>query len=337
MKKTAFISVLFLLLVVAPLQAANIHLHFFESADSVLTDERFQRYSFSALVDEKITVVAYSLEADAIPMLTVFDTIGSTLVENSNDEALSAVAVQFTAPENGIYTFLVSRQTDVGGLIRVMVFEGDPIEEDRTLQDTVDPLLPARAFLFAGDETDPVEVNISVIDDDDPDTPALEIYAARGTDIELPPLEERTTPIESVTWENNDPERLYTVNVRALPDPVAAIKGYLSPWHQTGDPITFGVQIEEGGPVEEVIRPTCQAQIRETVQSYTGPDAEAYPSSSLFQAGQNIEIVGTNGDFYLIVDPDSDTGGSWIPMISIELVSALESVDCSRVVEVDAP
>lgn len=337
MRRLIAVLVVTLLVGYLPAQAANIHLHFFESVDSFLTEERFQRYSFQALEEEKITIVAYGLENDTIPMLTVFDTIGSTLVENPNEEGLSAAAVQFTAVENGIYTFLVSRQTDEGGLVRVMIFEGDPIKEDRTLQDTVDPLLPARAFLFAGDETDPVEISISVIDDDDPDTPTPEIYASRGTDIELPPLEERTTPIQSQLWENTDPERLYTVNVRASPEPVAHLNGYLSYGQQTTGPIQFGIQSGEGGEPEMVVRPICQARVLETVQSFGGPSAEDYDPASLFQAGQEIEIVGMNGLFYLIVDPDSETGGSWIPMASIEFISIPDSVDCSRVVEVEAP
>lgn len=333
----AVIMVLCCVLAAIPTSAANIHLHYFESIDAFLTRERFQRYSFSALEDEEVTIVAYGLENDTIPELTVFDTLGSTLIENPNEEGLSAVAVQFTTPENGIYTFLVSRQTDAGGLVRVMVFEGDPLVDDRSLVDTVDPLLPARAFLFAGDEVDPVEIRISVVDDDDPETPAPEVFASRGTDIELPPLEERTTPVTTQEWENTQSERVYTVNIRALPEPVARVNGYFSRTRQETGSGILQIDVEEGGEPEQVIRPVCVAFVLESLQAYSGPNADNYAPSILLQRGQEIEIIGEHNGFFLIVDTESETGGSWIPSVSVDIPAGLESEDCSRVVEVDAP
>lgn len=317
--------------------AANIHLRYFESIDVFLTEERFQSYSFSALADENVTIIAYGLENETVPALTVFDTIGSTLIENPNLESVPAAAVQFTVPENGIYTFLVSRQTDSGGLIRVMVFEGDPLTDDRTLIDTVDPLLPARAFLFAGDETDPVEVQISVVTDDDTTIKPPEVFASRGTDVDLPPLAERTEPVTSRAWENTDSERIYTINVRAIPEPVAHVNGFFSRTQQTSGIAQLQVDVNEGGPPEEVNRPVCRAFVLANGSSFTGPSEEDYEVFSDLTRGQEVEIVGENGDFFLIVDPNSPTGGSWIRKDALDIPGGLESEDCSRVEEVAAP
>ncbi len=339
MRKLGLLLGCLLLLGTFSANAANIHLRYFESVDAFLTEERFQRYSFAGLADEEITIVAYGLDENVIPTLTVFDTIGSTLIENPNEDELSAVAVRFTVTENGIYTFLVSRQTDEGGLIRVMVFEGDPLTDDRSLLDEVDPLLPARAFLFAGDEVDPVEIQISVVDDDDPETSQVKVYASRGTDVELPPLEERTEPVTTRIWENTDSERIYTVNIRALPEPVAHVNGFFSRKQQEDLPDSGILQIDvnEGGEPEPVKRPLCIAFVLETVQSFGGPSAEDYPPATLLNRGEEVEIVGQNGEFLLIVDPNSDTGGSWIPSVSVDIPSGLDSEDCSRVQEVAAP
>lgn len=322
-----------------PVHAANIHLRYFESADLLLTEERFQRYSFSALAGENVTIVVYGLDESVIPMLTLFDPAGSTLLDNPNEDGKHVVAAKFTPAENGIYTFLVTRQTEAGGLIRVMVFEGEPLTDDRSLLDEVDPLLPARAYLFAGDDIDPVEIEISVVEDDDPQTPAPDVYAARGTDVELPPLEERTQPVTRRSWRNDNSERVYTLNVRALPEPILHINGFFSRTKQD-TPATkaiLRVDVNEGGVPEFVARPTCGGFVLESVTSYGGPSTETYQEGTALNRGQSIEIVGENAEFYLIVDPNSETGGTWVAKDTVDVPVGLESEECERVEEVEEP
>lgn len=323
-------------------QATNIHVRFFESADTVLTEDRFQLFSLAALEDENITIVVYGLTDELVPAVTLFDTQGNTLQEDLNPDNDSVAVVQATIPENGLYTFLVSRQSDVGGLVRIMAFEGEPYSGDLTIRDTIDPFLPSRAFFAEGDPSDPVVMQVELIEDDSiPENLAVtEVFASRGTNETLPPLDERMTPVQVASWENERGDVFYTLNVRPTPEQLPSanrITEFESVQAQTVQPSQFLFNLGEGS--EEIIdlaRPVCSAVSNQDVPTYAGPSFE-FPVIGQLATDTPVELVGQNDIFYLIIDLNSDTGGSWVEQDAINVTSGIDSENCGRVQAVNAP
>jgi hypothetical protein len=319
------------------LKAANIHIRYFESADAYLTDKSFQIFSFSALEGEKVTIVAYGLDEGVIPAMTLLDTEGRTMQESLNPEGRQAVVIETTIPVNGIYTFVVNRTSEVGGLIRVMVFEGDPVADSSSLLDTVDPFLPSRAYLLAGSETKPVKITISVQEVNSGDVP--ELFVSRGTRETPPPLEERVNPIRDVvTWTNDRGDTFYTFNVRATPEPLGSAfrsRDVASYRRQTTGLPTIRLDVNEGSETPEFIfRSRCAAITRGSIPWLAGPGGE-YAVLGMLGKSAVLQIVGEQGDYFQIVQPDSPTGGGWVLKSDLNLNGNIG--DCQRVEDVPAP
>jgi len=318
-----------------PLTAhANIiHLRYFESADAFLTTEQFQQFSFSALQEEKVTLVAYGLEDGLVPALTLLDVDGRVLAEALNVAQNPVVDLTFVVPQNGLYNFLVSRQSENGGLVRVMLFEGDPLKDDLSLLDTIDPFLPSRAFLLGGDDVNPVRVRIAITENM---TAGDGVFASRGTQLQVPPQQERFTPVKVAEWLNDNGQIFYTLNIRTFPEPLPTTFKNRALFAQTRQASAglIRIDVNEGGEPTLVDRPQCVGFVQGGVFS-NGPSA-VYNQFAAPQIGAEVEIVGQHSTYFLVVDPSNPTGGSWIDKSHISF-PASDDLDCGRVQEMSGP
>jgi hypothetical protein len=332
--------VLGIMLIAAPAGAANVLMRYFESADVILTDEQFQFFSYSALEGEEITIVAYGLDEGMVPALTLLDQNSSTVAEDPNIESEPVAVIEYTTPVNGVYTFSVNRLTDAGGLMRVMVFTGDALGGDYSLLDTIDPLLPSRAYLVSAPESGSSSMTIQVEPTAGTTGDGPLVYASRGTAEEVPALDERTTAIEERTWVNEAGEVFYTVNVRATPEPLpfaSKLAGFFDMQVQQLETATIHMDIGEGSDNPEFIpRPECRAEIQSSTELLAGP-SDDYISLGQIPSGQAVEIAGENGDYFLVFDANNPTGASWVLKSSVRPVSDLTGEDCARVELVPAP
>jgi len=326
----ALFLVFSLLLGVVNAQAANIHLHFFESIDTTLEEQRFQTFSFFADAGEPITIVSYGLQDGAAPSLVLLDTMGATLKEDLNTNGLPVATVEATLPQAGIYTFVVSRVSEQGGVFRVMVFSGDPLKAGQTYMDTIDPLLPARAYLLAGIGDINTEIQLEVVPDASGNPVPNEIYVSRGTDQDPPPLAERLNPGSVFSWVNEAGVTFYTITARATPELMPTSgkpRGLLSLMAQTLDLGFVKIQVApENTPQEEpsedivfIRRDQLIGQITYPTAKLAGPGGN-YRQQDITESGTQFEIVAQSGNYFLVVDPNSLTGGSWIRKDRFELV-----------------
>lgn len=333
---------LFFIGMVGTAHATNIHVRYFEAADAVLTENRFQLFSLAALEGEEITVVVYGLSEGIVPAITLFDPLGNPLVEELNPDNEPVVVIETTIPENGMYTFLVSRQTDVGGLIRVMAFEGDPFAGDVTIRDTIDPFLPARAFFAEGDPGNPILMGIELIENEaaSDDIAVTEIFASRGTSEEVPPVEERQNPVQAANWTNSRGDVFYTLTVRTSPELFPSsnrLSRFASTLTQSLNPGEYLLSLGQGSEdIIDFLRPVCSAFTTSATETVGGP-SDDYPATGELDALTPVELVGENGDYFLIVDPNSETGASWVEKSSIDVQFDLNSDSCGRVQDVEAP
>jgi hypothetical protein len=328
-----------LLILAAPGGANSIHVRSFESADVIFSEQQLQLFSVAALQGEKLTLVVYGLDEGVQPYISLFDVNGVTIGEDLNSDGDQIAVLEVTIPENGLYTFVVSRLSENGGLMRVMVFEGEPLQGDLSLLDTIDPLLPSRAYFVEGAEAAPVIMTLSVLDDENEDTPTPQVYASRGTEVSLPPTEERLQAVDQVSWENEAGDIFYTLNVRALPEilPTSSkLGGQLRQAAQFLDLTNIRLDIGAGGVLEALSRPVCNARARNGAVGRLGP-GDQYREVTRFNANQALELVGESGDFYLVVDANSPTGGSWVEKSSVNSESDLAGLACSRVEPFAAP
>ena len=368
MRKLAIAPVLIILMLVmvAPTGAANIHMHFFESADAFLTAEQFQLFSYAALENDEVTIVAYGLEENVQPSISLFDTDGVTMTEDLNTDELQVAVVQAVMPANGLYTFLVSRISEDEGLIRVMLFQGTPLI-DLSVLDEIDPFLPSVAYMLAGDEENPVEVRLVVTGaieveaplevaateeptdatatpsptpDKSQAAPALpQIFASRGTEIEVPPLEERITPVTEVSWVNDNSDYFYTLNVRSFPDPVTTsqkLNAQFSRMRQVVNGAT--IQTDIGDPEEtlDLTRDYCTGSIIPNATLLMGPGTDYRDALTTLSSEEETEIVAQNGNYFLIVDLESPTGGTWVLKSEFLIDDALLE-SCLNIPEVEPP
>lgn len=309
--------------------ANTIHLRYFESADMLLTDSRFQLYSVAALEGEQVTLVAYGLDEGLIPSVSLFDINGLTIAETTNPDQQPVAVLEVTIPATGLYTILVSRQSEVGGVARLMLFEGDPLRDIRFL-DTVDPFLPSRAYLIEAD-TDGV-ISVSVMDDDDPQTPLPLVFASRGTENAPPPAQERLTPIDRFSWQTSQGAVFYTLNLQASPDSLLPTSGklgaFLSRSAQFLSLATIQVEIGEGAEVLDFFgRDLCTGTTNADSDLLAGPGQQFIVVGRLAQSSA-VEIIGSADQFWLVVNPTSPTGGSFIPKAAVNLTSSQD--DCCR-------
>ncbi|NJL95710.1 MAG: hypothetical protein HC915_19265 [Anaerolineae bacterium] len=282
-RKLILSCVMALLLISAALparaQTASVYIRFFESIDVTLTDRNFQIFAVFLESGERLTVVAYGLEEDVAPGLQLLDPLGSIVAEDVNPTNAQGVFFQTDAQVTGMYTFIVSRQTEGQGFLRVMAFEGDPLIEDQTLLDTLDPLAPSRAFIIGSLPEDAVNVSVDVLEPDDETHILPEVFASRGRPQQLGPINERTTAIpegELRSWSNDDLIEFFTLSIRPFPEIVptaSTIRGAFKPLQQLFDVTEYLILIGDGGPIEEVNRNICLAGGFEVVAVVPTPQA----------------------------------------------------------------
>jgi hypothetical protein len=321
-------------------QANTIFLRHFESADVFLTDQSLQVFSLSALAEEELTIVVYGLEPGLEPALSLFNAEGQTIAEDINQPGEAVAVLSFRAEQNGVYSFVVSRRNEQGGLVRVMLFEGQPLGTDYSLLDTVDPLLPSRAYLVAGDSQRPVVMTIQVQETAEEGAEPPQVFASRGTQLAPPPLEERLTAVEQFTWENTNGNIFYTLNVRAIPEPVGVSHKLGGQFRQLGQFLeTADIRLDIGlgqDEADRVLRPICQGKTIAPSERSLGPGQDFADVGSL-PADQAVEVLGFQADYFLILDTQSNTGATWVPADDLQMVSDVEGPDCGRVAEIPAP
>jgi len=195
------------------------YLYYFESDDADLRQANSKTYAFVTLPSEKVSLVVYGLDGRLQPRLTLRTRSGEEVMTSApRQEQAHIVAYQFTASSNELYYAEVSRAAGESGIARFMLFADEPLNQDITLLDNINPLLPSRAFLVAGrDEAEGLRARVETLI-----VPRFRqrpmVFASRGAFDELPPREERQQPAEIIEWFNDDGQRVYTINVRATPE-----------------------------------------------------------------------------------------------------------------------
>lgn len=212
-----FVPLIPFVLAVEETEAAPLFLYYYESDDKLVEAGVTQVYGFRATAEDKVTIAVYGMDGDLIPRLKLTDPSGNLIAENSNAANQNSVFLQATVTVNGLYNFEV--EASGSGLMRVMLFNGDPLALDITLLDVMNPLLPSRAFMVAGKSQNPLRMLVEVLTIELPNlTFTPRVFASRGTLEAPPPTTERHTPVEIYEWSNNDGDTIYTVNIRALPE-----------------------------------------------------------------------------------------------------------------------
>jgi Ca2+-binding RTX toxin-like protein len=208
--------------------AERTYLYYFESSEAKLDSTTpTALFAFGTLPKENVTLVAYGLDDVILPQMTLTDSEGNHVADALPTGNAHVVVYRFEASENRLYNVDVSRKntdSDATGLVRVMVFEGDPITVDRTLLDNVNPLLPGRSFMVGGKEPTEDQPGLSMVVEALPigrfNRERPEIFASRGSDEFMPPLPERIDADDLFQWYNVEtPEiQFYTVTIRATPE-----------------------------------------------------------------------------------------------------------------------
>lgn len=214
---------------ISPVLENSTYLYYFESDDALLTSSRSKLYSFGTLPEEEVTILVYGLDKLVIPQLALYDADGTLILSDDGTSNTNRYTAQlkFVADEKELLFFEVTRKNNTGGLVRVMLFEGKPFDDDLTLLDTINPLLPGRAFMVAGDHIEDAIVGLDVavevlpvprFDDERP-----EVFASRGTFTTFPPDTERFNADDYRSWSNTPDVEIYTINVRAAPEPPTSV------------------------------------------------------------------------------------------------------------------
>ena len=218
----------------------SIYLYYYESDDSLLDVGESQLYTFAPIPGEDITIVSYGLDDSALTSISLFDNNsnlvgqGTTnqITEKPEDTDLQSpfiTAIKHTANSSGLYYFEVKNESGKSGLIRTMLFVGEPFDIDLTLIDELNPLLPSKAFMVAGDpdrewineltgETIQglrTEVDVLPIERIDR---APDVFLSYSTLSYLPDVTERLQPVTFDRWFNEDGEEIYLVNIRPVPE-----------------------------------------------------------------------------------------------------------------------
>jgi len=194
-------------------------LYYFESDDADLRQADSKTYAFATLPNEKVSLVVYGLDGRLQPRVTLRSRSGEPVASSAaRQEQAHIVVYEFTATRNELYFVEITRAPDERGFVRFMLFANEPLNQDITLLDNINPLLPSRAFIVAGrDEAEGLRARVETLI-----VPRFRqrpmVFASRGAFGELPPREERQQPAEIVEWFNTDGRRVYTINVRATPE-----------------------------------------------------------------------------------------------------------------------
>jgi hypothetical protein len=240
-KQSKYFIILAIILLVATLtvqaevsDSRPLYLYYFETDDVLLEAGQIQAYQFAAFEGEKVTIVVYGLDSLVRPEIVLKDeTDEIAATGRSTVEQPHVRYIQFTASKDETFTFDVSAVEAAagGGLARVMLVGGDPIDGDLTYLDTVNPLLPGRVFMVSGSDEIDTDVTTSQVGlrtgaevlpvqrfREKPD-----IFVSRGSTQELPPLEERFSPNTSHQWFNEDGDKFYFFTVHAIPEQLTSV------------------------------------------------------------------------------------------------------------------
>jgi hypothetical protein len=319
LKRLLIAGVVGLLLVSGLSQAATttIHTRYFESIDVEIPSGQFQRFSVSPLQGEKVTIVTYGLQAGAIPRLTLFDPLGSTTAEDLNPAQTDTAFVQVVSAVNGLYVFVVENRGDEASFFRIMVFEGEPLEDDTTILDTLDPFAPSRAFMVGGNADNPVSMTVDVIEPEDPNVVLPQVFASRGEAEAAATIEERNVPVpvpDTANWLNSGNTPFYTINIRPFPELLSTSlkpNAYFSFLAQSFQVFDYLLIIGAGDAPDRLLRGICGTP--------------------------ELEIVGItpDGEFYQVIDPTSDSGYKLVDADSVSI--DLSNPFCDRVQPVVLP
>jgi Ca2+-binding RTX toxin-like protein len=196
----------------------TVYLYYFESDDAQLQTETTQPYAFVPLRGEKVTIVSYGLDANVYPTISVRNDEGTPVASAPNPENSTVAVTQFIATQTGIFRFDVGRNSTAGGVVRVMLFVGDPLNQDVTYVDKLNPLLPSRAFMVAGRNTaEGLRMLVDVLPVDRFGRTPF-VFASRGTFKLSAPTVERFDAVDYIQWFNTDGQEIYTVNIRPTPE-----------------------------------------------------------------------------------------------------------------------
>jgi Ca2+-binding RTX toxin-like protein len=312
---------------------STIHLRYFESAYTLLYQSPYQLYSFVPLEGEKITLVAYGLNPDegVQPALLVIDPNGATLAEELNSDGDSVAVLEFVAPMNGLYLIALTRLGPQEGAMRLMLFEGDPIDFDITLLDTAAPVLPDRAFLIAGDAADPITLSTDILQAD-PDRPN-QFFASRANETQAAPPDERNTPVEGARWVNAEGEIFYALNIAANPEQLPSVdheQTLASLQSPTNTFFDFTVQVRRGSDPVRVTRPVCLQTTASSTTARAAPTTAAFITGQL-GANQTVEVIALDPSqqWVQIIDTARPGGFAWIPRAT---AFNLDQDACGRVV-----
>ena len=220
----------------------SIYLYYYESDDALLDVGQSQLYTFAPIPGENITIVSYGLDDSALTSVSLFDS-NSNLVgtgttnqvtekpDNTDTTPQSPfiTAIEHTANSSGLYYFEVKHESGDAGLIRTMLFVGEPFNTDLTLIDELNPLLPSKAFMVAGDpdrewineltgETiQGLRTDVDVLPIERIDR-SPDVFLSYSTLSYLPDVTERLEPVTFDRWFNQDDQEIYLVNIRPVPE-----------------------------------------------------------------------------------------------------------------------
>ena len=222
----------------------SVYLYYYESDDKLLDVGESQLYTFAPIPGEDITIVSYGLDDTARTSISLFDGSGNLVAtgtsnqitekpeDTATDESPQSpfiTAIQYTANSGGLYSFDVKNESGEEGLVRTMLFVGEPFNTDLTLIDELNPLLPSKAFMVAGDPNREweneltgetirglrTEVDVLPIERIDR---APDVFLSYSTLSYLPDVSERLQPVTFERWFNEDEQEIYLVNIRPIPE-----------------------------------------------------------------------------------------------------------------------
>jgi Ca2+-binding RTX toxin-like protein len=222
-----------------------LYLYYFETDDVLLREGESQQYRFATLPDEDVTLVAYGLDALVLPQLTLYDAAGELVTTGISAENQGYVqTIRFSSDELELFSFEVTALSadENGGLVRVMLFEGEAIGGDLTYIDTVNPLLPGRAFMVSGSDKEHLSGNLGLqtrvqVLPVERFRERPEVFASRGSEAELPPLDDRFDPGESDEWWNEGEESVFFFTVSPIPEQLTDVTREIE--YETYNLLTF--------------------------------------------------------------------------------------------------
>src|SRR5688572_16882329 len=96
-RSTLIAGALLLLLLLLPTSRAegnSVHIHYFETIDASLETDIFKVFTVAAHQNEQITIVAYGLDGNLQPEISVLSPDGITLIEDRNLEQHPVAMIQ---------------------------------------------------------------------------------------------------------------------------------------------------------------------------------------------------------------------------------------------------